>query len=165
MSRIKCPSRSSWVRTLLLIFNRVVVTLLVVKFLKSLPNSFSLRALVSIGAWIGFSTLMGVWSHLICVSKGETKLWKLQTKSVREAVDTLKISFLSDSIALGFGLFFLFALGSALKLNEKDSKTFLGLIILLIPVIWFFLTPLLYEKALVKRELKTQPKAKFNKKN
>jgi len=162
------------VRTLLLIFNRIIVSLLVIKFFRSLPkgssetlaspDSSSLRTLVSIGAWIGFSALMGVWSHLICVSKGETKLWKVQTKSVAEAVDTLKISFLSDSIAIVLSLFFLFALNSALRPNEEDSKVLLGLTVLLVPVIWFFLTPWLYERASSKRKSKTQPKTKPSKK-
>jgi hypothetical protein len=107
---------------------------------------------------------MGVWSHLICASKGETKLWKVQTKSVTEAVDTLKISFLSDSIAIVLGLFFLFALNATLKPNEEDSKVLLGLTVLLVPVIWFFLTPWLYERALSKRKSKTQPKTKPSKK-
>ena len=161
-------------RTLLLIFNRIIVSLLVIKFFRSLPkgssetlaspDSSSLRTLVSIGAWIGFSALMGVWSHLICVSKGETKLWKVQTKSVAEAVDTLKISFLSDSIAIVLSLFFLFALNSALRPNEEDSKVLLGLTVLLVPVIWFFLTPWLYERASSKRKSKTQPKTKPSKK-
>jgi hypothetical protein len=166
MNHIKCPSRNSWVRTLLLIFNRVIVLLLVIKFFKSFasPDNSSLRTLLSIGAWIGFSALMGVWSHLVCGSKGETKLWKVQTKSVAEAVDTLKISFLSDSIAIVLGLFFLFALNSALKPNEEDSKVLLGLTVLLVPVIWFFLTPWLYERALSKRKSKTQPKTKPSKK-
>ena len=155
-------------RTLLLIFNRIIVSLLVIKFFRSetltSPDSSSLRTLVSIGAWIGFSALMGVWSHLICVSKGETKLWKVQTKSVAEAVDTLKISFLSDSIAIVLSLFFLFALNSALRPNEEDSKVLLGLTVLLVPVIWFFLTPWLYERASSKRKSKTQPKTKPSKK-
>jgi hypothetical protein len=128
------------------------------------PDSSSLRTFVSIGAWIGFSALTGVWSHLICTSKGETKLWKVQTKSVTEAVDTLKISFLSDSIAVILGLFFLFALSSALKPNEADSKVLLGLIILLVPVIWFFLTLWLYERVLRKRKPKTKSQTKPTKK-
>jgi len=107
---------------------------------------------------------MGVWSHLICASKGETKLWKVQIKSVAEAVDTLKISFLSDLIAIVFGLFFLFGLNSALKLNEEDSKVLLGLTVLLVPVIWLFLTPWLYERASSKRKSKTQPKTTPSKK-
>jgi hypothetical protein len=168
MNHIKCPSRGSWVRTLLLIFNRVIISLLVIKFFRSetltSPDSSSLRTLLSIGAWIGFSALMGVWSHLICASKGETKLWKVQTKSVAEAVDTLKISFVSDSIAVVLGLFFLFALNSTFKPNEEDSKVLLGLTVLLVPVIWFFLTPWLYERALSKRKSKTQPKTKPSKK-
>jgi hypothetical protein len=168
MNHIKCPSRGSWVRTILLIFNRVIISLLVIKFFRSetltSPDSSSLRTLLSIGAWIGFSALMGVWSHLICTSKGETKLWKVQTKSVAEAVDTLKISFVSDSIAVVLGLFFLFALNSTFKPNEEDSKVLLGLTILLVPVIWFFLTPWLYERALRKRKSKTQPKTKPSKK-
>ena len=161
-------------RTLLLIFNRIIVSLLVIKFFRSLPkgsfetlaspDSSSLRTLVSIGAWISFSALMGVWSHLICVSKGETKLWKVQTKSVAEAVDTLKISFVSDSIAVVLGLFLLFALSSTFKPNEEDSKVLLGLTILFVPVIWFFLTPWLYERASSKRKSKTQPKTKPSKK-
>jgi hypothetical protein len=168
MNHIKCPSRGSWVRTLLLIINRVIISLLVIKFFRSetltSPDSSSLRTLLSIGAWIGFSALMGVWSHLICASTGETKLWKVQTKSVTEAVDTLKISFLSDSIAIVLGLFFLFALNATLKPNEEDSKVLLGLTVLLVPVIWFFLTPWLYERALSKRKSKNQPKTKPSKK-
>lgn len=174
MSHIKCPSRNSWLRTLLLIFSRVIVILLLVKFLKALPKSslqalvspdnFSLRILASIGVWVSFSTLMGVWNHLICVFKGETKPWKVQTKSVAEAVGALKVSFWSDGIAVVFGLFFLFALNSALKLNEKDSKVLLGLTILLVPVIWFFSIPLLYETVLGKRKSKVKSKTKHNKK-
>lgn len=162
MNHIKCPSRNSWLRTLLLIFSRVIVILLLVKFLKALPkgslqalvssDNFSLRTLASIGVWVSFSTLMGVWNHLICVFKGETKPWKVQTKSVAEAVGALKVSFWSDVIAVVFGLFFLFALNSALKLNEKDSKALLGLTILLVPVIWFFSISLLYEAVLGKQK-------------
>jgi hypothetical protein len=145
-----------------------------VEFLKALPkgslqalgspDNFSLRTLGSIGVWVSFSTLMGVWNHLICVFKGETKPWKVQTKSVVEAVGALKVSFWSDGIAVVFGLFFLFALNSALKLNEQDSKVLLGLTILLVPVIWFFSILLLYEMVLGKRKSKVQPKTKHNKK-
>jgi hypothetical protein len=173
MNHIKCPSRNSWLRTLLLIFSRVIVILLLVKFLKALPkgslqalvssDNFSLRALASIGVWVSFSTLMGVWNHFICVFKGETKPWKVQTKSVAEAVGALKVSFWSDVIAVVFGLFFLFALNSALKLNEKDSKALLGLTILLVPVIWFFSISLLYEAVLGKQKSKVKSKTKRNK--
>jgi hypothetical protein len=126
-------------------------------------NNFSLRAFASIGVWVTFSALMGVWNHLVCVFKGETKPWKIQTKSVAEAVGALKVSFWSDVIAVVFGLFFLFALNSALKLNEKDSQTLLGLTILLVPVIWFFSILLLYEMVLGKRKLKVKSKTKRNK--
>jgi hypothetical protein len=145
-----------------------------VEFLKALPKSslqalispdnFSLRVLASIAVWVSFSTLMGVWSHLICVFKGETMPWKIQTKSVAEAVGALKVSFWSDWIAVVFGLFFLFGLNSALKLNEKDSTVLLGLTILLVPVIWFFSIPLLYETVLGKRKSKVKSKTKHNKK-
>jgi hypothetical protein len=140
--------------------------------LKSLPkgyfpalvdDNFSLRVLVTISVWVTFSTLMGVWNHLICVFKGETKPWKIQAKSVAEAVSALKVSFWSDMIAVVFGLFFLFTLNYALKLNEKDSQVLLGLTILLVSVIWFFSMPLLYEMFLGKRKSKVKLKTKRNK--
>jgi hypothetical protein len=126
-------------------------------------DNFSLRTLASISVWVSFSTLMGVWNHLICVFKGETKPWKLQTKSVAEAVGALKVSFWSDGIAVVFGLSFLFVLNSALKLNEKDSQALLGLTILLVPIVWFFSIPLLYEMVLGKRKSKVKSKTKRNK--
>jgi hypothetical protein len=167
MNHIKCPSRSSWLRTLLLILSRIIVVLLLVGLLNSLPRG-PIRTLVNIGGWIGFSALMGVWSHFISVFKKETKFWKIQTTSVVEIVDALKISFLSDLIAIGLGLFSFFVSTSVFKLNKEDSETLLGLLVLLILVIWFFSIPLLYEKTLIKRNLKTQSKVKaktkFNKK-
>lgn len=162
---MQCPSRISWLRTLLLIFSRIVVVLLFFKLSKTLPHS-SLRTLVNIGGWIGFSALMGVWNHLILVIKKETKFWQIQNESVVESIDALKISFISDLIALGFGIFFVI-LGYAFKLNTReDAETLLGLIVFSVLVIWFFSIPLLYEKALVKRKLKgkVKPKTKFDKK-
>ncbi len=145
----------------------IVVVLLLDGVSKSLPKG-TIRTLASVGAWIGFSILMGAGSHFIYVLKKETKFWKIQNKSVVEVVDALKVSFLSDLIAIGLGLFLFFTLGAALKLNEKDAETFSGIIVLVILPIWFFLMPLLYEKALLKRKLKTKPKVglktKFNKK-
>src|SRR4028119_16901 len=99
MNHIKCPSRSSWLRALLLVFSRVVVILLLVRFLESLPKG-SMRTLVNIGGWVSFSMLMGVWSHFILVFKRETKFWKVQAESVVEALNALKISFLSDLITI-----------------------------------------------------------------
>lgn len=159
MNHIKCPSRISWLRTLLLIFNRVAVILLLVGVSESLPKG-TIRTLASIGAWIGFSGLMGIWSHSLAVFKKETKFWQVQNQSVVEVIDALKISFLSDLIALALGLFLFFTVGSALKLNEKDAETLSGLIVLLMIPIWFFSIPLLYEKTLVKRKSKTKPKVK-----
>jgi hypothetical protein len=118
---------------------------------------------VNIAGWVGFSVLMGIWSHLIGVFKKETKLWKIQDKSIVEVVSALKISFLSDLIALGSGLLLFFTLTYAFKLNEKDAETFLGLTVFLVIIIWFFSIPLLYEKELVKQS-KTKAKAKTNKK-
>lgn len=162
MNHVKCPSRNSWFRALLLIFSRVLVVLLLVS-LESLPKG-SLRTLASIGAWIGFSTLMGVWNHFFSVSKGETKLWKVQTKSVAEVIDALKVSFLSDLIAVGSGLFLFFTLNYAFKLNGENTETLLGLTVLLILVIWFFSIPLLYEMTLRKRKPKAKLKTKSIKK-
>lgn len=165
---IRCPSRISWLRATVLIFNRIVVVTLFLRFSRSLPSG-SIRTLVNIGGWIGFSLLMGVWSHFVFVFKGQTKLWKIQTKSVAEAVDALKISFLSDLIAIGSGIFFAI-LGYILKLNDKikEPEVFLGGIVLLMLVVWFFSIPLLYEKALVARESKAKskvkPKSKLGKK-
>lgn len=167
MNHIKCPSRISWLRTFSLIVSRIVVVLLLAGISKSLPRG-TIRTLASIGAWIVFSILMGAGSHFIYVLKKETKFWKIQNKSVVEAIDALKISFLSDLIAIGLGLGLFLILGATLKLNEKDAEILSGLIVLVILPIWFFLMPLLYEKALVKRKSKTQPKVKpktkFNKK-
>ena len=163
MNHIKCPSRNSWLRTLLLIFSRVLVVLLLVKLLESLPKG-SLRTLVSIGGWIGFSTLMGVWTHLASVFKRETQFWKIQTKSVVEVVDALKVSFLSDLIAVGSGLFLFFTLNYTFKFNGENTETLLGLTVLLVLVIWFFSIPLLYEKALSKQKSKIKSKTKPTKK-
>ena len=163
MNHVKYPSRNSWFRALLLIFSRVLVISLLAGFLESLPKG-SLRTLVSIGGWIGFSTLMGVWNHFISVSKRETKLWKVQTKSVIEIIDALKVSFLSDLIAVGSGLFLFFTLNYAFKLNGENTETLLGLTVLLVLVIWFFSIPLLYEMALRKRKPKIKPKIKSTKK-
>jgi hypothetical protein len=163
MNHIKCPSRISWLRSFLLIISRVIVILLLTGILKSLPRG-TIRALVSIGVWISFSILMGAGNHFISVFKKETKFWEIQSKSVVEAVDALKISFLSDLIAIGLGLFLFFIVGSALKLDGKDAETFSGLIVLLMFPLWFFSMPLFYERALIKRKLKTKPKTKFNKK-
>ena len=98
------------------------------------------------------------------VFRKETRFWKIQTESVVEVVNALKISFLSDLIAIGLGLFLFFALNYAFKFNEQDAETLLGLLVLLMFVIWFFSIPLLYEKALVKRKSKIKQKTKFNKK-
>ena len=98
------------------------------------------------------------------VFKGETRFWKIQTESVVEAVNALKISFLSDLIAIGLGLFLFFTLNYIFKFNEKDVETVLGLLVFLMLIIWFFSIPLLYEKALVKRKSKTKQKTKPNKK-
>lgn len=157
---IKCPSRNSWFRAILLIFSRVLVILLLLRLLESLPKG-DLRTLASIGGWIGFSTLMGVWNHFISVSKGETKLWKVQTKSVTEVIDALKVSFLSDLTTIVSGLFLFFTLNYIFKLSKENAEILLGLIVLLMIVIWFFSIPLLYERALKKRKPKTKPKTKF----
>jgi hypothetical protein len=163
MDHIKFPSRNSWFRALLLVFSRIVVILLLVKFLESLPKS-PIRTFVNIGRWVSFSALMGVWSHFILVFKRETRFWKIQTESVVEAVNALKISFLSDLIAIGLGLLLFFTLNYIFKFNEKDAETVLGLLVFLMLIIWFFSIPLLYEKALVKRKSKTKQKTKPNKK-
>jgi hypothetical protein len=163
MNHIKFPSRNSWFRALLLVFSRIVVILLLVKFLESLPKS-PIRTFVNIGGWVGFSALMGVWSHFILVFKRETRFWKIQTESVVEAVNALKVSFLSDLIAIGLGLLLFFTLNYIFKFNEKDAETVLGLLVFLMLIIWFFSIPLLYEKALVKRKSKTKQKTKLNKK-
>jgi len=73
-----------------------------------------------------------------------------------EVVDALKVSFLADFIALGSGLLVFFALGSALKLNEQDAEILLGVTMCLVLVIWFFSTPILYEKASAKRKSKVK---------
>jgi hypothetical protein len=141
-------------RALLLIFSRIIVLLLRFRFLGPLPNS-SIRALVGIGGWISSSVLMGVWSHLISVFKKETRFWKIQTKSIVEVFNALKISFLSDLIAIGLGLF-LFTLNYAFKFYKQDPDTLLILVVLSMFVSWFYSVPLLYENALVKRKSKTK---------
>jgi hypothetical protein len=165
MNHIKFPSRNSWLRSLLLIFSRVIVVLLLIRLLESLPKG-SIRTFVNIAGWIGFSVLMGVWSHLFCVLKKETKLWKIQPKSIVEIVNALKVSFWADLIAAGSGLLLFFTVTYAFKLNEKDAETVLGLSVFLILIIWFFSIPLLYKKAIKqpKRKSQTTPKAKTNKK-
>lgn len=155
---LKCPSRNSWFRALLLIFSRVVVILLLATLLESLPKG-AIRTLVSIAGWIGFSVLMGVWRHLFAVFKKETRFWKIQAKSVVEVVNALKISLLSDLITIGSGLFFFFSLSYAFKLNEKD-EILLALTMCLMFVIWFFSMPVLYERTLVKRKSKAKPNKK-----
>jgi len=152
---IKFPSRSSWFRALLLIFTRAIILLLATHFLNTLPRG-SVRTLASIGVWVGFSTLMGLWRHLFSVFRNETKFWKIQVKSIVEVVDALKVSFLTDLIALGLGLFVFFVLGSALKLNAQDAEIFLGLTMCLVLVIWFFSIPVLYERAAAKRKSKVK---------
>jgi predicted permease len=107
---------------------------------------------------------MGVWSHFILVFKKETRFWKIQTESVVEAVNALKISFLSDLITIGLGLFLFFTLNYVFKFNKENAETLLGLLVFLMLVVWFFSIPLLYEKALVKRKSKTKQKTKPNKK-
>lgn len=163
MNHIKCPSRTSWLRALLLIFSRVLVVLLLARFLESLPKG-SLRTLLSIGGWIGFSTLVGVWTHFINVFRGETRFWEIQPKSIVEVVDALKVSFLSDLIALVSGLVLFFTLNHALKLEGENTETLLGLTVFFVLVIWFFSIPLLYEKSLSKRKSKTKSKTKPTKK-
>ena len=163
MSPVRCPSRNSWLRALLLVFSRIVVILLLLRFLESLPRG-SIRTLVNIGGWVSFSVLMGVWSHFILVFKKETRFWKIQTESVVEAVNALKISFLSDLITIGLGLFLFFTLNYVFKFNKENAETLLGLLVFLMLVVWFFSIPLLYEKALVKRKSKTKQKTKPNKK-
>jgi hypothetical protein len=124
----------------------------------------SLRTLVNIGGWIGFSLLVGVWTHFISVARGETKFWKIQPKSVTEVVDALKVSFLSDLIAVASGLVLFFTLNSALKLEGENTETLLGLTVFLVLAIWFFSILLLYEKALSSRKPKMKSKTKPTKK-
>jgi hypothetical protein len=124
------------------------------RVLNSLPNG-SIRTFANIGGWIGFSVLMGVWSHSLSCFRRETKVWKIQTKSVLEVVNALKISFLSDLITLAAGLIVFFTTRQAFNLNEKDAETLLGLTVFLMLAIWFFSIPLLYEAFKRKSKVKT----------
>ena len=164
------PYRISWLRAIGLLLTRIAIAWLLGDTIEKFSPTGYARTIPNFCIWILSAMLMGVWTHLIFVFQGKTKVWKFRQNSIREAVNALRIGFFSDLLTVGVVIILVIiiavAFPSLLNFNDLNTQLFAGIILLLIGFCsWLIVTPILYQQELNKELGRTTSKKPTKKKS